>query len=177
MKLLLAFLILAVPASATPYYQHPILTQSSIQGEMFTGVLKTNAPAANATLVPLLYHNATVMDPWYEPSSSLLTIGYSVGGGNASAVLGPVLNFGPQFIYGIEALVGTVSDAGEAAVVGFFKCSVSATACGSLSAGLLVNLNAEEGGKFSTTWKEWGAHPVGYFIGPSVWFGGPKAAP
>jgi hypothetical protein len=172
MKSLLAVLLLASPVFATPYYQHAVLTPSSVQGELFTGVLKTNAPAANVTLAPIFYHNASADAPWYEPSSAPLVVGYSVGGGNASAVLGPILNFGPQFVYGIEGIVGQFSSAGEASVVSFFKCSPTTTACGSISVGILGNLNAENSGKFSTTWKEWGAHPVGYFFGPSVWFGG-----
>ena len=52
-KLIAALLLVAAPAVATPYYQHAILTPSKVQGELFTGVLKTNAPAANAALADL----------------------------------------------------------------------------------------------------------------------------
>lgn len=169
-------LALATSPAHAGYYQHAVLTPSSVQGEMFTGVFKSNASAANATMAPIFYHNSSASDPWYEPSTAPLVVGYSVGGGNASALLGPVVNFGPQAIYGVEGLVGLFSDAAEASVVSFFKCSPATTACGSIAVGVLGNLNAEEKGKISTTWKEWGAHPVGYFLGPSVWFGGKPLA-
>jgi hypothetical protein len=172
MKTLIAALLLAsVSAHAgTPYFQHAVLTPSSIQAEFFTGAMKTNAGVSQVTLLPLFYRNAAPTDPWYKPSFAPLVIGGSAGGGSASAELGSVIDVGPQIISGFEGIVGTFSAPAKASVVSFFNCSASATACGSLSAGILGNLNIEQGGKFSTTWKQLGAHPIGYIIDPSILF-------
>jgi hypothetical protein len=172
-KLLAALLLIASPALAAPYYQHPTLTPSSVQGELFVVPMWTNAGVVQETLAPAFYHNATPTDPWYHPSTAF-AFGWSAGGGNAFGGLGPVIDIGPQIIYAVEDGVGLFSTNGKANVVKFFNCSASATACGSLSAGVIANGTFESGGQFTRTWKQFGAHPVGYFLGPSVLFGGPK---
>lgn len=176
MKSLIVALILAMPATATPYYQHPTFSQAGIQGELFIGTMRTNSGFNQETIAPVFYHNASSSDPWYHPSSAFV-IGWNTGSGNASGGVGPFLDIGPQIIYGLESAVGVFSSNGKANVIAFFACSPTATACGSLSAGAIANGTFESGGQMTRTWKEFGAHPVGYTIGPSVTFGGPKAAP
>ena len=169
---LLLLSLVAVSAHATPYYQHPVLTPSSVQGELFVVPMWTNAGVVQETLAPAFYHNAAPTAPWYEPSTAF-ALGWSAGGGNAYGGTGFVLDVGPQAIYGIEGVVGLVSANGEASVVKFFACSPTATACGTLSTGVMLNGTFESGGKPVTTLREFGAHPLGYFLGPSVRFGGP----
>lgn len=173
--LLAAALLLAVQAQAAPYYSHAVLTPSSIKGELFVGAMKTNAGWSQETVAPIFFHNAAPTDPWYHPSSAPLVIGWSAGGGSVSGGIGSILDVGPQIIAGFEGVVGLFSGNGKASVVQFFNCATSATACGSLSAGAILNGTFEENGKLTTTWKQFGAHPVGYFVGPSVLFGGAKS--
>ncbi len=170
-----ALLVLAVSAQAgTPYYQHPVLTPSSIQGEIIVGPMRTNAGWSQESVAPIFYHNAAPTDPWYHPSSAPLVIGWSAGGGSVSGGLGSLVDVGPQIIYGFEGIVGAFSANGKASIVSFFNCSSAATACGSFTSGVIANGTFESGGKFSTTWKEVGAHPVGYLLALSASFGGPK---
>ena len=170
--LLAALLAVAVPSHAAPYFQHATLTPSSVQGELFVGMMKTNAGYCQETILPIFYNNAAPTDPWYKPSFAPLAVGWNAGGGSVSGGAGSVLDVGPQLISLFEQGVGLVSGGSKASVVSFFNCSASATACGSLSAGVIGNLTIENQGKMTTTWKELGAHPIGYFIGPSVKFGG-----
>ena len=173
MKTMIALmaLLLGSPVFAASL-QWASLSPSKIQGELFVGALKTNAGTSQATLLPVCYYNAEPTDPWYKPSVTPLAIGWTSGGGSASALLGPVLDVGPQLLTGLEVAVGAFSPSAKASVTNFFTCAPTSTACGALSAGVLLNLNIEQGGKFSTTWKELGADPVAYFIGPSVHFAG-----
>jgi hypothetical protein len=160
----------AMSAKADPYYQHAVLTPSSIQGELFTGMVKTNAGYAQETALPLLYHNYSPEDPWYKPSHALLAVGYSAGGGSAFANLGPVLDVGPQLTYGIEWVAAAANASFGASTQAFFNCSAGATACGQLSAGVMANGTFEENGQLVRTWHEFGAHPVAYFVGPTILF-------
>ena len=170
MKLRYLFvLFLAVPAAAAPF-QWASLTPSSIQGGLFTGAMKTNAGWSEETLLPLYYENAAPADPWYKPSAAPLVLGGGGGSGNANASVGSVLDVGPQFMAGLEQFVGLFSAKDQAAVTTFFNCKPAATTCAALSLGVVANLTLEQDGKFSTTFKEIGAHPVGYIVGPSVYF-------
>ncbi len=179
MKKIIVYLLLSVsvPCLANPYLSHPVLTPSSIKGELFVGAMKTNAGWSQETIAPIFYHNAAATDPWYKPSIAPLVLGWSSGGGSVSGGIGSILDVGPQIISAFEGAVGLFSPSGKENVEAFFNCSASATACGSLSAGAILNGTFQEGGKITKTWKEFGSHPVGYFIGPSVLFGGPKVAP
>lgn len=158
-------------ARAESFFQHADLTPSSIQGQFFTGASRTNKGWGQLTMMPLFFRNAAASDPWYKPSFSPLAIGGTFGHGDASLAAGAVVDVGPQIIMGMESVVGLFSDAGKTSVSSFFNCSAAATACAALSAGALANLTVEENGTFSRTLKEWGRHPVAYFIGPSLLFG------
>lgn len=155
--------------SSGAYYKHAILTPSSVQGELFTGAMRTNAGISQVTLLPAFYHNASATDAWYKPSSAFV-VGGTSGGGSASAVLGPMIDAGPQLISGIEGAAGLISPAAKTNIVSFFSCSPQANACGTISVAVLFNANLEQGGKFSTTLKEVGEHPLGFVLGPSVTF-------
>jgi hypothetical protein len=171
-KILAAVLLgLAVPSFALTF-QRASLSPSNVQGELFTGAMHTNAGLSQVTLIPIYYENAAPTAPWYRPSFAPLVVGGNSGNGSASAVLGAVADVGQQIIAAVESGVGYFSPSAKASVASFFNCSASSTACGALSAGILGNLNIEEAGKFSTTWKELGRHPIGYFIGPVIRFGG-----
>jgi hypothetical protein len=134
--------------------------------------MKTNAGFSQEMIAPVYYHNAASTDPWYKPSFAPLVVGWSAGGNNFSGGVGSVLDAGPQIISGFEGIVGLFSANGKANVVSFFNCAPSATACGTLSTGVLLNLTGERNGQITTTWKELGASPLGFFFGPSVLFGG-----
>ncbi|MDD5301490.1 MAG: hypothetical protein PHS14_00160 [Elusimicrobia bacterium] len=172
-----ALFLLASPLVArAQYFQHVSLSPSHVQGELFTGAMKTNKGVGQVTLLPVFFRNAAASDPWYRPSFAPLVVGGGAGGGNTNLALGSVLDVGPQLIMGFEGAVGLFSAPAKTRVEGFFNCSASATACAALSAGVLANLNLEEDGRFSDTWKALGRHPVGYFIGPSLLFGGSPVA-
>ena len=166
-SLLLAFA--AVPAFASPYYQHAVLTPSAIQGELFTGAIRTNAGFSQETALPLFYHNSDNA-PWYEPSSSPLALGYSAGGGQTFVNVGPVVDFGPQLTYGVERLAAAASASFGKSTKAFFDCAANSTTCGTLSAGVMANGTFEQGGAMVKTWHEFGAHPVAYFLGPTIRF-------
>ena len=170
--MLLAALLVAAAPSHAQYFKHASLAPSSIQGQLFIGAMRTNAGYCQETILPIFYKNAAPIDPWYKPSFSPLAIGWSAGGGSVSGGAGSVLDVGPQLISLFEQGAGLFSPGSKASIVDFFNCSASATACGSLSAGVIGNLTIENQGKLTTTWKELGAHPLGVFIGPSVKFGG-----
>lgn len=165
----------AMPAKAQ-FFQHANLTPSNVQGELVVGGMYTNAGWNQVTELPIFYRNAAATDPWYVPSFSPLTIGGSAGGGNTSGNAGSLLDVGPQIISGVEGFVGLFSANGKTSVSNFFNCSSSATACAALSTGVLANFTIEENGQFSTSLHELFRHPVGYFIGPSILFGGPGNA-
>ena len=167
---LVALLALAASAHADPYYQHAVLTPSSVQGELFTGVVKTNAGISQETALPLFYRNAAPLSPWYQPSYSLLAIGYSAGSGQAFANIGPILDLGPQLTYGIEWLASAASASFGASTKAFLSCAPTATACGAISAGVMANGTFEQAGQLTHTWHEFGAHPIAYFLGPSITF-------
>ncbi len=172
MRIALGLLLFVTCAQAEPYFQHASLAPSNISGEVFIGAMKTNAGYCQETILPIFYRNAAPTDPWYKLSVAPLAIGWSAGGGSASGGVGPILDVGQQFIALFEAGVGVFSTTDKASIVNFFKCSPSATSCGSLSAGVLGNFTIEQNGQMTRTWKELVAHPIGYFIGPSVKFGG-----
>ena len=158
-----------LPIASGAYYKHAILTPSSVQGQVFEGAMRTNAGISQVTLLPAFYHNASATDAWYKPSSAFV-IGGTSGGGSASAVIGPMIDAGPQLISGIEGAAGLISPAAKTNIVSFFSCSPLANACGTISVAVLFNANLEQGGKFSTTLKEVGEHPLGFVLGPSVTF-------
>ena len=172
MKTLLAalFLAVAVPSFADPYFQHAVLTPSSIQGQLFTGVVKTNAGISQETALPVFYRNVAATAPWYDLSWSPFAIGYSAGSGQAFANFGPILDVGPQITYGIEWVASAASASFGASTKSFFNCAPSSTACGALSAGVMANGTFEQGGQLVRTWHEFGAHPVAYFLGPTILF-------
>ena len=158
-------------ASSSAYFQHASLAPSDLQGELFTGPMRTNNGWSDVTLLPIFFRNAAASDPWYKPSFAPLVVGGGGGGGNTNLDLGSVVDVGPQIIRGVEFAVGLFSPTAKADVVSFFNCSAAATACAALSAGALANLTVEENGALVTTWKGLGRHPVGYFLGPSILFG------
>lgn len=162
--------VLSAPAFADPYFQHASLTPSNISGELFTGVVKTNAGISDETALPLFYRNVSSSSPWYQPSFSPLAVGYSAGGGTAFANIGPILDAGPQVTYGIEYLATAASASFGASTKAFFNCSTLANACGSLSVGVMANGTFEQNGQLVRTWHEFGAHPVAYFLGPTITF-------
>jgi hypothetical protein len=169
--LLVALLVIVVSAKADPYFQHASLAPSNIQGEVVIGAMKTNAGYGQETILPLFYRNAAASDPWYKPSFAPLACGWSAGGQSVSGGCGMMVDVGPQLVMLIEEAAGLFSG-GKASATGFFNCGASSTACAAISTGVIGNLNIEDSGKLSTTWKELGAHPLGYFLGPSVKFGG-----
>ena len=160
----------SLAAHADPYFQHAVLTPSAIQGELFTGVVKTNAGISDETALPLFYRNVSASSPWYQPSFSPLAVGYSAGGGTAFANIGPILDVGPQITYGVEWLASAASASFGASTKSFFNCAPSSTACGALSAGGMANGTFEQGGQLVRTWREFGVHPVAYFLGPTILF-------
>lgn len=174
MKKVLMIALFSINSSshAESCFKHAIFTPSKIQGELFTGPMYTNSGLTQVTLIPIFYRNASASDPWYKPSFAPLVLGGSSGQGSASGVVGSVVDLGPQMIQGVELVAGVFSSSAKQSIVSFFNCSASATACGALSAGVLANLTLEENGKFTSTWHELGRHPAGYFLGPSILFGG-----
>lgn len=169
-KFLLLALLVPCAASATPYFQHAVLTPSSIQGELFTGAIKTNAGVSQETALPILYRDVSPSAPWYDLSWSPLAVGYSAGSGQAFGNVGPVLDAGPQVTYGIEWLASAANASFGASTKAFFNCSAAANACGQLSVGVMANGTFEQQGQLVRTWHEFGAHPVGYFLGPTILF-------
>ena len=105
MKTLIAAALLAVlagPSFATPYYQHPVLTPSSVQGELFVVPMWTNAGVVQETLAPAFYHNAAPTAPWYEPSTAF-ALGWSAGGGAGEYVEFLVNNPSGNYTYTVGA--------------------------------------------------------------------------
>jgi hypothetical protein len=162
-------------AMASPYYQHASFLPSSVQGQLTLGLMRTNAGYQEVSELPIFYHTAAVNGAWYDLSHSPLACGGAVGRQSASFNCGAILDLGPQLIEGLEYLTGKFSLKAQAGLAQFFNCSASANACGTLSAGALSNVTVEDNGVLARGAHDLFKHPIGYFIGPSILFGGPKA--